>query len=149
MMMMMGGGGSRGRRRRGKGGLLQRNTRASAGGGDRGGEKREGGWKSLFTPSGRRPVLARKGWKLGGGGGGPGLPLRRAASSRGGAAGAVGPVPPRSEKAQGPGTARGRKSGGRPSCHLPPLPFRPPPPAAEAGLTDKPQRETQWEGDDY
>lgn len=69
------------------------------------------------------------------------LPLRRSASSRGGAAGALGPVSPRAVKAQGPGTARGRKRGGRPSCHLQPLPSRPPPPAAGAGLTDKPQRE--------
>ncbi|XP_057360306.1 collagen alpha-1(I) chain-like [Manis pentadactyla] len=70
----------------------------------------------------------------------PGLQFRRAASSQGGAAGAVGPVPPTTEKTQGTGTAHRRKRGGRPSCHLQPLPSRPPPPAAGAGLTDKPGR---------
>lgn len=71
-----------------------------------------------------------------------GLPLRGAASSRGGAAGAPGPVPPGAEAAQGAGATHGRERGGRPSCHLQPLRSGPPPPAAGARLPDKPQRET-------
>lgn len=73
------------------------------------------------------------------------LPAPAAASPRGGAARAAGTVPPRAEKARRARTPRKRKCGGRPSCHLQPLPSRPPLPEARAGLTDKPQRERHTE----
>lgn len=138
-----GGGGRKGGEEGGRGGLLRRDAERAGEGAAAEGRRGEAG-REPFAPPRRRPVPESEGRGPGagrGGGGGPGCSLAR---SRGGAAGALGPVPPGAE------AARRRERGGRPSCHLQPLPSGPPPPpAAGARRTDKPPRETRGEGDDY